>query len=149
MPPRPATMSIRCPAKTVPGSSSPIGERYIGRWSWIAMHPVVTSGRCQCDGTAAQKAGDRGIEPRARVLETPMLPLHQSPGSGHCSDPRRSSVRHACERMFVPWEPPIEASYAYLLGSYLGDGYLSPAGQLVIACDAAFPGIVEDVHAAM
>jgi hypothetical protein len=23
--------------------------------------------------------GDRGIEPRARVLETPMLPLHQSP----------------------------------------------------------------------
>ncbi len=25
------------------------------------------------------KTGDRGIEPRARVLETPMLPLHQSP----------------------------------------------------------------------
>jgi hypothetical protein len=26
-----------------------------------------------------REAGDRGIEPRARVLETPMLPLHQSP----------------------------------------------------------------------
>jgi hypothetical protein len=26
-----------------------------------------------------RKAGDRGIEPRAGVLETPMLPLHQSP----------------------------------------------------------------------
>jgi hypothetical protein len=29
----------------------------------------------------AKSAGDRGIEPRARVLETPMLPLHQSPES--------------------------------------------------------------------
>src|SRR5580692_8302492 len=28
-----------------------------------------------------QTTGDRGIEPRARVLETPMLPLHQSPES--------------------------------------------------------------------
>ena len=31
------------------------------------------------------EAGDRGIEPRARVLETPMLPLHQSPSAArHC-----------------------------------------------------------------
>jgi hypothetical protein len=36
----------------------------------------------QCDAAAAA-AGDRGIEPRAAVLETAMLPLHQSPeGSG-------------------------------------------------------------------
>ena len=34
----------------------------------------------------ANRAGDRGIEPRARVLETHVLPLHQSPSGGDCTD---------------------------------------------------------------
>ena len=42
------------------------------------------------------------------------------------------------------WEPPDAWSYAYLLGAYLGDGYISPRGQLVISCDAGYPGIIED-----
>ena len=48
------------------------------------------------------------------------------------------------EHVFVSWEPPDNWSYAYLLGAYLGDGYLSPGGQLIISCDAAYPEIVED-----
>jgi hypothetical protein len=51
--------------------------------------------------------------------------------------------------MFVPWEPPDNWSYAYLLGAYLGDGYLSAGGQLVIECDAACPEIIEDSRATM
>jgi hypothetical protein len=51
--------------------------------------------------------------------------------------------------MFVPWEPPDNWSYAYLLGAYLGDGYLSAGGQLVIECDAAYPEIIEDSRATM
>src|SRR3954452_653037 len=93
MPPRPATISIRCPAKMVPGSSSPTGERYIDHGSWRAIHPVVTDGVRRGDGSARQKAGDRGIEPRARVLETPMLPLHQSPSGGHCRRHRQARGR--------------------------------------------------------
>jgi hypothetical protein len=47
------------------------------------------------------------------------------------------------------WKPPDKLSYAYLLGSYLGDGHLSPAGQLLVVCDAAYPGIIEECHGAM
>ena len=43
------------------------------------------------DGVGGQ-AGDRGIEPRAMVLETIMLPLHQSPSA-------------AGNRSLVPSEP--------------------------------------------
>ena len=42
--------------------------------------------------------------------------------------------------MFVSWSPPDDWSYAYLLGWYLGDGWLSPKGQLVIVCDTSYPG---------
>jgi len=54
--------------------------------------------------------------------------------------------------MFV-WRPPDSWSYSYLLGIYLGDGCLSvrPGGgaQLQVACDAAYPGLVEDCWAAI
>jgi hypothetical protein len=46
-------------------------------------------------------------------------------------------------------EPPDDYSYAYLLGAYLGDGYLSRAGQLLIVCDRKYPGIIEEVREAM
>lgn len=44
----------------------------------------------------------------------------------------------------MSWEPPDDWSYAYL-----GDGYISPRGQMVISCDAGYPGIVEDCSAAI
>jgi hypothetical protein len=48
---------------------------------------------------------------------------------------------------------PADAfSYAYLLGAYLGDGYVADTGrsfQLVIALDAAYPHIVEEVRGAI
>ena len=53
--------------------------------------------------------------------------------------------------MFVP-EPADHLSYAYLLGAYLGDGYVANTGrsfQLVITLDAAYPDIVEDVRGAI
>jgi hypothetical protein len=46
----------------------------------------------------------------------------------------------------MTWRPPDPWSYSYLLGMYLGDGCVSSAGnsyQLVVACDAAYPAIIE------
>ena len=48
--------------------------------------------------------------------------------------------------------PPDQWSYSYLLGMYLGDGCVSAAGssyQLVVACDAAYPDIIEECATAM
>ena len=53
------------------------------------------------------------------------------------------------EHVFVIWRPPDDWSYAYLLGSYLGDGYVSAAGQLLITCSAEYPGIVEECRGAI
>jgi len=53
--------------------------------------------------------------------------------------------------MFVI-RPADAYSYAYLLGAYLGDGYVANTGrsfQLVIALDAAYPDIVEEVRGAI
>jgi hypothetical protein len=49
--------------------------------------------------------------------------------------------------VFVLWHPPDDWSYAYLLGAYLGDGCVSATNgsyQLVIVCDLAYPGIIEE-----
>jgi len=50
------------------------------------------------------------------------------------------------------WQPPDPWSYSYLLGMYLGDGCVTGAArsyQLVVACDAAYPAIIEDCWTAM
>ena len=47
---------------------------------------------------------------------------------------------------------PAPATYAYLLGQYLGDGYLVGAGsvpKLRIACADAYPSVAAEVDAAM
>ncbi|WP_339156658.1 helix-turn-helix domain-containing protein [Actinomadura luteofluorescens] len=51
----------------------------------------------------------------------------------------------------LPRPPEPEDSYAYLLGLYLGDGYISPVGDrtkmiwaLRIACADAWPGLIEE-----
>lgn len=50
------------------------------------------------------------------------------------------------------WRPTDLASYSYLLGIYLGDGYISKASQapvLEISLDSRYPGIVEECSNAM
>jgi hypothetical protein len=50
------------------------------------------------------------------------------------------------------WRPPDPFSYSYLLGMYLGDGCVSVTRhtyQLVIACDAGYPQIIEQCAVAM
>jgi hypothetical protein len=52
----------------------------------------------------------------------------------------------------MAWRPPDLWSYSYLLGMYLGDGCVTgngPSYQLVVACDAAYPDIIEDCATAM
>jgi hypothetical protein len=55
--------------------------------------------------------------------------------------------------VFVPFKPADRYSYSYLLGLYLGDGYLGVrpggGGQLLITCDLSYPELVEDCWAAM
>ena len=54
--------------------------------------------------------------------------------------------------MFVSWRPPDPESYAYLLGMYLGDGYVgrhSGTAQLLIVCDSGYGGIIEACVAAI
>lgn len=67
--------------------------------------------------------------------------------------PRRPSTSNRCRacRGRRHELPPAE-SYAYLLGVYLGDGYLTTPGRAVwlcVAMDAAYPGIVSEVRQAM
>lgn len=51
------------------------------------------------------------------------------------------------------WSPPHAATYAYLLGIYLGDGYLSrnsPAGwRLIVTLDRSYPALIDEVQAAI
>jgi hypothetical protein len=51
------------------------------------------------------------------------------------------------EHRFVSPVPADPFSYSYLLGAYLGDGYVADTGrsfQLVIALDAAYPEIIDE-----
>jgi hypothetical protein len=52
----------------------------------------------------------------------------------------------------VPPKLPDHYSYSYLLGLYLGDGCITgrgPCYQLVVACDAGYPELVDDCWASM
>ena len=63
-----------------------------------------------------------------------------------------NDVRTLCEHMFVRTRPADIHSYAYLLGAYLGDGYVANIGrsfQLVITLDAIYPDIIEECRAAI
>jgi hypothetical protein len=53
----------------------------------------------------------------------------------------------------VSWRPPDRRSYSYLLGLYLGDGYVgvtrSGHATLMITCSTAYPEVMDDCGAAM
>lgn len=54
--------------------------------------------------------------------------------------------------MRLDLEALASVEYAYLLGIYLGDGHIAHRGRSVelrIYCDAAYPGIIEAVRAAI
>jgi predicted RNase H-like nuclease len=55
--------------------------------------------------------------------------------------------------MTFPWHPPDPPSYSYLLGLYLGDGWVSPkprgGAQLIIVCATEYPQLIEDCWAAL
>jgi len=55
--------------------------------------------------------------------------------------------------MCPPFRIPDRRSYSYLLGLYLGDGYICPkppgGAQLVIVCALDYPQLIEDCWAAM
>src|SRR4051812_23741768 len=55
--------------------------------------------------------------------------------------------------MFVSWHPPDPRSYSYLLGLYLGDGYVGVArsghAQLLIACASEYPELLTDCRTAI
>ena len=61
--------------------------------------------------------------------------------------------RGRCGRRPDPPRPLPDGPYAYLLGLYLGDGHIARGGHgqhvLSIACDAAYPGIIETASAAI
>jgi hypothetical protein len=55
------------------------------------------------------------------------------------------------EHVFVPPSIPDPWSYSYLLGMYLGDGWVGPnhgSAQFVVRLDAEYPEIIEDCVAA-
>jgi hypothetical protein len=54
--------------------------------------------------------------------------------------------------MFVSWNLACAAAYAYLLGWYLGDGYVSRLArtyQLVVTADTAYPAIIAECRSAI
>jgi hypothetical protein len=65
---------------------------------------------------------------------------------------RGMPTRHTVDAPDPDWRPPDPASYAYLLGLYLGDGCVSPGrsgAQLGIYLDAGYPGIVDEADRAV
>lgn len=65
---------------------------------------------------------------------------------------KRGALSSDCSRRQRDWRPPDPASYSYLLGIYLGDGYISKASEspvLEISLDSKYPGIAKECSAAI
>jgi hypothetical protein len=71
--------------------------------------------------------------------------------TGRWQEPDPASAR--CRRCAVPSGiPPDQSAYAYLLGSYLGDGHLVTSARvpvLRIYCTTTWPGIISECREAM
>ena len=69
----------------------------------------------------------------------------------HSPDERGLAAKH-CASPLAPWRPCDEAAYAYLLGMYLGDGWIVAVGrsiQLKIVLDGCYQGIIDECTAAI
>jgi hypothetical protein len=81
------------------------------------------------------------------VLETMRIAVNSLPQGSRVGHRSEQFVRSPCEHVFVRTRPADPHSYAYLLGAYVGDGYVANTGrsfQLVITLDAVYPDIVEE-----
>jgi len=58
-------------------------------------------------------------------------------------------VQHSYARSIKRTRPADPAAYGYLLGMYLGDGYLGGSNQLRFHLDSGYPGIVIECAEAM
>ncbi|HEY3687751.1 MAG TPA: helix-turn-helix domain-containing protein [Streptosporangiaceae bacterium] len=102
--------------------------------------------RLLADGLSISEAGRRTGVSRAAIREWRDDPNALTP-----------RVPASCVRCGSPPRPPDDpVAYAYLLGLYLGDGCISPAGDpakhvwaLRIACADAYPGLIAECAAAM
>ena len=67
--------------------------------------------------------------------------------------PRTEPIDKRCPRCDRPSrEVDDPASYAYLLGQYLGDGHLLTTQRvplLTVTCDVRYPGLIHEVSHAM
>ena len=102
------------------------------------MHPEAT-----VESARLLAASGQGATEIARTLAVPRDTIR-----GWLRGTSRTRSRGA------PSPASLDArAYAYLLGVYLGDGYIAsrPSGsfQLRVFCDAAYPGIVREVVAAV
>jgi hypothetical protein len=72
---------------------------------------------------------------------------------GHWRRARKGPLHEASPDASVDWRPLSATAYSYLLGTYLGDGHVVVASarsaRLVITLDTRYPGIVDEVRAAM
>jgi hypothetical protein len=103
--------------------------------------------RSQDEVDRALMLADRGL-PAAAIARLTGIPRSTIRDWRNGRQPHRSycSIEHAPERL-------ADATYAYLLGMYLGDGYLSakPRGvwHLRITLDANYPGVVSECASAV
>ena len=148
--------SSRRPAMTTcaPAAASSIAAclpRFVPPPVTRTTRPASASGAKICEASA-KRGTVAGIEPGVAGLETAVFPIHQSPSGGNPSVP---GALHRPSRvgtdMFVG-HPADAYSYAYLLGTYLGDGHVADTRrsfQLRITLDGLYPGIIAECAGAM
>lgn len=93
-------------------------------------------------------ASDQEVEKRTRIPRRTISDWRR----GKCQALDRDNRDYRC-RMQHDFSLLPDGEYAYLLGLYLGDGWISASHRgvwcLRIACDAKYPGIVQDCCSAM
>jgi hypothetical protein len=112
----------------------------------LFVYPVKLRGAAR--SLHAEGMSFRGI---GRVLGVPYHTIRYWCAITKTPDERYANDR-PCPRCLTPPGLPVEAeSYAYLLGLYLGDGYITATRVPVlrIACALTYPGIIEACDEAM
>ena len=113
---------------------------------WYCEHTFVPRRRSSDDTSAVSQLFGKGLSDyeigRRTGISRSSVQRWRTKGV-----PRRGRSRP------LEWRPPDPCSYSYLLGIYLGDGYLSkastPSPVLEISLDPQYPGIVDECLAAI
>jgi len=117
--------------------------------TYVRIHHGASNPRSQCRDRAEAGSRHRSSDQSAHGGaggNDPDLASARHPGRhGSAAINRGGGERHDL------WQPE-KSAYAYLLGVYLGDGWLSSSRQswcLSIALDTAYPGIIESCRTAI